>query len=305
MRNKIGILLFFGVLSLCQIPISVSGGGSVTTTGSPASGNLTKFSGSTTITNADLAGDCTTSGTTTVTCTKTNNVSFANSATTDTTNATNISSGTLSATRVNWNLFSSTIAGITVANWTTFNGGSCTRTDFASGGPASTGAIKMVGSNTATATNLCGVFVAQATGSDYTRTLVVAPMLDLESNSEVSVGFSDGTKYEGCGFLTVGTVPQVSDIEYTNTGTVGGSASGGSATVWSVPNFIGGLVIQLKWTQSSTTMACLVSYDGGVTFKQRYSNASVNLTPTRIYVGVDPRHASSVFPSEFTLLSYQ
>lgn len=39
------------------------GSGTVTTTGSPASGNLTKFSGATSITNADLAGVVTTSGT--------------------------------------------------------------------------------------------------------------------------------------------------------------------------------------------------------------------------------------------------
>lgn len=37
--------------------------GTVTTTGSPASGNLTKFSGATSITNGDLSGDVTTSGT--------------------------------------------------------------------------------------------------------------------------------------------------------------------------------------------------------------------------------------------------
>lgn len=37
--------------------------GSVTTTGSPANGNLTKFSGANSITNADLTGDVTTSGT--------------------------------------------------------------------------------------------------------------------------------------------------------------------------------------------------------------------------------------------------
>lgn len=41
--------------------------GGVTTTGSPASGNLTKFSGATTITNGDLSGDVTTSGTLVVT----------------------------------------------------------------------------------------------------------------------------------------------------------------------------------------------------------------------------------------------
>ena len=42
---------------------SGGGGGTVTTTGSPASGNLTKFSGATSIVNGDLSGDVTTSGT--------------------------------------------------------------------------------------------------------------------------------------------------------------------------------------------------------------------------------------------------
>ncbi len=37
--------------------------GTVTTTGSPASGNLTKFSGATSVTNGDLSGDVTTGGT--------------------------------------------------------------------------------------------------------------------------------------------------------------------------------------------------------------------------------------------------
>lgn len=40
-----------------------SGSGSVTTTGSPASGNLAKFSGASSVTNGDLSGDVTTSGT--------------------------------------------------------------------------------------------------------------------------------------------------------------------------------------------------------------------------------------------------
>jgi hypothetical protein len=44
------------------------GSGTLGTTGSPANGNLAKFSGSATITNGDLSGDCTTSGTLAVTC---------------------------------------------------------------------------------------------------------------------------------------------------------------------------------------------------------------------------------------------
>lgn len=43
----------------CAVP--PGSGGTVTTTGSPASGNLTKFSGATSITNGDLSGDVTTS----------------------------------------------------------------------------------------------------------------------------------------------------------------------------------------------------------------------------------------------------
>ncbi len=45
-----------------------AGSGTVTTTGSPASGNLAAFSGSTSITVGNLSGDCTTSGTLALTC---------------------------------------------------------------------------------------------------------------------------------------------------------------------------------------------------------------------------------------------
>ncbi len=43
--------------------VAITATGTVTTTGSPVSGNLTKFSGATSITNGDLTGDVTTSGT--------------------------------------------------------------------------------------------------------------------------------------------------------------------------------------------------------------------------------------------------
>lgn len=52
------------------------------------------------MTSAELSGDCTTSGSNAVICTKTNSVAFAPSATTDTTIATNIATGTLNAGRL-------------------------------------------------------------------------------------------------------------------------------------------------------------------------------------------------------------
>lgn len=61
-----------------------TGSGTVTTTGSPASGNLTKFSGATSITNGNLAGDVTTTDTLTTTVGKVNGVSYPASPSTNT-----------------------------------------------------------------------------------------------------------------------------------------------------------------------------------------------------------------------------
>jgi hypothetical protein len=50
--------------------------GTVSTTGSPASGNLAKFSGASSITNGDLSGDCSTNLTLVVTCAKVNGTAY-------------------------------------------------------------------------------------------------------------------------------------------------------------------------------------------------------------------------------------
>lgn len=72
-----------GVLNIPQYS-GGGGGGTVTTTGTPANGNLTQFSGSTSITNADLSGDVTTSGTLATTVGKVNGVSYGTSPATNT-----------------------------------------------------------------------------------------------------------------------------------------------------------------------------------------------------------------------------
>lgn len=61
----------------CQTP---AGGGSVSTTGTPATGNLSKFSGATTITNGDLSGDVTTAGALATTVVKINGAAVPASA---------------------------------------------------------------------------------------------------------------------------------------------------------------------------------------------------------------------------------
>lgn len=50
------------------LPGNSVGTGTVTTTGSPANGNLAAFSGATSVTNGNLSGDCTTNGTLAATC---------------------------------------------------------------------------------------------------------------------------------------------------------------------------------------------------------------------------------------------
>ena len=66
--------------------------------GTPAAGNLATFSSSSTVTNGNLSGDCTTSGTLAVTCTKTNGTSFGPFATS--TDASQLT-GTISTSRFN------------------------------------------------------------------------------------------------------------------------------------------------------------------------------------------------------------
>jgi hypothetical protein len=137
------------------------GGGSVSTTGAPASGNLTVFSSGSTITSGNLSGDCTTSSTLAITCTKTGGVSFAPSATIDTTTANNIGSGTLASAR---------LPGTIAANT---SGNAATATAFASA-PAQCTAGQFATGINASGTALCSTLTGSPniqTAPTYTTTL--------------------------------------------------------------------------------------------------------------------------------------
>lgn len=71
LRAALTAALSFTSPALAQIAqdaVTGAGGGGVSTTGSPATGNLTQFSGGSSITNGNLTGDCTTNGTLAATC---------------------------------------------------------------------------------------------------------------------------------------------------------------------------------------------------------------------------------------------
>jgi hypothetical protein len=72
--------LYCQINGATQGPFAASTG-TVTTTGSPANGELAAFSGASSIVNGNLSGDCATSGALALTCTKTNGTAFGTFAT--------------------------------------------------------------------------------------------------------------------------------------------------------------------------------------------------------------------------------
>lgn len=105
---------------------TISAGGTVTTTGTPASGNLTFFSGATSITSGNLSGDATTSGTSAVTVVKVNGAAIPTSAKALASNGSNqIIAATLQGTDLAL-MTAGTISGTSVLLCTDANGGATT-----------------------------------------------------------------------------------------------------------------------------------------------------------------------------------
>lgn len=206
--------------------------GTVTTTGSPANGNLTKFSGASSITNGDLSGDITTSGTlaTTLATVNSNVGSFTNASVTVNGKGliTAASSGTAPVTAVS------------VATANGFAGSS-------SGGatPALTLSTTVTGTlqGNGTAISASKITLTQpATGSTLTivdgKTLTQNNTLTYSGTDGSSVAFGTG----GTVLYTASTVPLTvgnttiasgtnGRVLYDNSGVLGEMTNTGSGTV--------------------------------------------------------------------------
>jgi hypothetical protein len=142
------------------VAVSGGGGGTVTTTGTPGSGNLSKFSGATSVTNGDLSGDCTTSGALAVTCTKTNGTPFGTAATANT----GTSGGNLCLLNA-----SCTYSGTT---WTWQDGTTVTSSGFTMGAIIAMGNHGITGANGFVTNNANGGDVISSAASSTVPTLV-------------------------------------------------------------------------------------------------------------------------------------
>ncbi len=140
-------------------------------------------------TDVALSQDCSLANTGAITCTKTNNVSFATSATTDTTNASNISSGTLSVNRFNSG---------TGASSSTYLSGSGTWTTPAGSSPSFT-------ASTITTNTTLAIGTAYSCDSSSGNVLMTLPDATASSGRMLPIVRKDGTISTKCTINSAGT----------------------------------------------------------------------------------------------------
>ena len=199
--------------------------------------------------------------------------------------------------------FGGTITAPVPANWGALGSGCATSTVT---GVASGNALQVVSSSGAQ--NLCGLQVAVA-GGNFSHVFVVYNVVTSVTFGDTLVGFTDHTKFEGCGVgtnnLTSGGNQLASPLL---TSGKGSALSGGSLAAPNGPsaynnpfgNFGGPTFFRLSRT--GTNLACDTSPDG-VNWFNLFNDTSPYLTASDLFVAADPRGATGLFT--VLLESYQ
>jgi hypothetical protein len=194
---------------------------------------------------------------------------------------------------ISW--FAGTITAPVPASWGALGSGCATSTVT---GVAAGNALQVVSSSGAQ--NLCGLQTAVA-GGDFSHVFTTYNVVSSVTFGDALVGFTDGTKFEGCGVGTNNAASSANNLAGPLfTSGKGTALSGGSLAVpngassYNNPfgNFGGPDFFRLRRT--GTNLACDVSPDGQNWFNL-FNDTSPYLTASAVFVAADPRGATGLF----------
>jgi hypothetical protein len=285
-----GTGIFLGANGLCQTAGSGSGVGNVVTTGAPVSGNLTVFSAPASITNGDLSGDATTTGTTAVTVTSTNGVPF----------------GTLATANAS---APPALGNVTAAPGTfTALGATSEVIGSPTGGNKGTGSLNMQSCYINNVPCATGTSILTSIGLSVPSIFSVSPST-LTSNGSFAISYSGAalpiasggtasTTATGSGPVVLSASPTISNPTLTGTVAVPTQATGDSSTAAASTSFVNpgtafssngytklasGLI--LEWGIASVTGGSSATI---VNFPLAFPHATLNVQMTPQYNGIAP-----------------
>ena len=179
---------------------------------------------------------------------------------------------------------------IVTGNWTTLGSGG-TRTD-------NSGSISIIGT-TGGSGNVYGVYATVAAG-DFTKYLALNMATPNGNFANCMVGFTDGTKTEGCGMDNSQLITWIKESTLS-----GGSYAAGNGPDFSINPFslAGVPVVLVKLTRVGTALAGYISIDNGISYTRIFNDTVPYLTASAVCVWCDPRGAANA--SRLTLLSYR
>ncbi len=117
----------------------------------------------------------------------------------------------------------------------------------------------------------------------------------------ILIGFTDGTKTEGCG-IDPATASSVEAQQLSDTTISGGTSAAPSGTTTNGTIGIPYFPLTVQVSRTGTTYTCAWSYNNGASFVSSFVDSVPFLTATSVAVYAQTRTGST--PVAFTLVSY-